>query len=141
MRRAAQALDPESASERCLLCGEPVEAGDLDAVEVGGGIVHGDCLAEREDEGLGLFGSNPATGRDASFECSVAELERQARSARRARERRKETTMDKVQMMAKHAATCARLARGERTVEDVLGHDDFCLIRASGSDRVDGRPA
>lgn len=37
--------------------------------------------------------------------------------------------MDKEQMMAKHARAMARLARGERTVEDVLGADDFCLMR------------
>ena len=74
--------------ERCALCGERVEAGDLDAVEVGVGIVHEDCLALREDEGL--FGSepDPATGRAASFECSVAELARERRE-RAARTRRR----------------------------------------------------
>jgi hypothetical protein len=72
---------------RCALCGEPVEAGDLDAVEVGGGIVHEECLGEREDE-QGLFGEpDPerlaATGRAAAFECSVTELQRQRRNSRR----------------------------------------------------------
>lgn len=37
--------------------------------------------------------------------------------------------MDKEQMMAKHARRWARFARGEWRVEDVLGHDDFCLLR------------
>ena len=36
---------------RCALCGEPVEAGDLDAVEVGGtALVHSDCLREHDAE-------------------------------------------------------------------------------------------
>jgi hypothetical protein len=80
-------------SERCALFGERVEAGDLDAVEVGGGIVHEDCLAERKDDGL--FGEpdpeSAAAGRGAAFECSTAEIERERRqrSARRAKERRK----------------------------------------------------
>lgn len=33
---------------RCCLCAEPVE-GDLDAVEVGGGLVHEECLVEHDD--------------------------------------------------------------------------------------------
>jgi hypothetical protein len=37
--------------------------------------------------------------------------------------------MDVKEMLAKHARSCARIARGERTVEDVLGNDDFCLMR------------
>ena len=37
---------------RCPLCGKEIEADDLDAVEVGGGLAHGDCLAEHDDEGL-----------------------------------------------------------------------------------------
>lgn len=90
--------------ERCVLCGEMIAADDPDAVEVGGGLAHEDCLtswpfggragrrrrAEREDDGL--FGSqdpeSAATGR-AAFECSTAELQRQARAARRSKERRK----------------------------------------------------
>jgi hypothetical protein len=65
--------------ERCPLCGKEIEAGDVDAVEVGGGIVHEDCLAERDDEGL-FGGPDPATGRAAaSFECSVVELARERR--------------------------------------------------------------
>ncbi len=78
---------------RCPLCGKEIEADDLDAVEVGGGLAHGDCLAEHDDEGL--FGDQDpevrsATGRSAaSFECSTAELERQARAARRSKERRR----------------------------------------------------
>lgn len=80
--------------ERCVLCGELIEACDFDAVEVGGGIVHGDCLAEREDDGL--FGSQDpesaaATRRAAaSFECSVVELarERRERATRTRRLRR-----------------------------------------------------
>jgi len=75
---------------RCALCGQPVEVDDDDAVEIGGGLAHGDCFAEREDEGL--FGSepDPATGRAASFECSVVELarERRERAARTRRLRR-----------------------------------------------------
>jgi hypothetical protein len=72
--------------ERCPLCGEEIDAGDLDAVEVGGGIVHEDCLAARDE---GLFGEqDPATGRHAaSFECSVVELARERRE--RARRRRR----------------------------------------------------
>jgi len=41
--------------------------------------------------------------------------------------------MDVREMMAKHAAACARLARGERTIEDVLGSDDFCLMRVDAN--------
>jgi len=78
---------------RCALCGEPVEAGDLDAVEVGSGIVHEDCFAERDDEGL--FGApdpeSAATGRAEAFEmereCSVAEIERQRAAEGRRRMR------------------------------------------------------
>jgi hypothetical protein len=79
-----------AARERCVLCGELIAGDEPDAVEVGGGIVHEDCLALREDEGL--FGSepDPATGRAAaSFECSVVELARERRErATRTRRRR-----------------------------------------------------
>jgi hypothetical protein len=71
--------------ERCVLCGELIDAGDPDAVEVGGGLAHGDCIAEREDEGL--FGDPEATGRAASFECSTAELQRQRAADGRRRRR------------------------------------------------------
>jgi len=80
-------------SERCVLCGEMIAADDPDAVEVGGGLAHEECLVEHDDE-PGLFEPDPecraaATGRTAaSFECSTYELERMARSARRAKERR-----------------------------------------------------
>ena len=74
---------------RCALCGEAVEPDDVDAIAVPGGLMHGECIEERDDE-PGLFQDpevRSATGRTAaSFECSVAELERQARSARRAKE-------------------------------------------------------
>jgi hypothetical protein len=37
-------------------------------------------------------------------------------------------------MMAKHARRAARLAQqGPRTIEDVLGSDDFCLMRIAGT--------
>jgi hypothetical protein len=73
--------------ERCALCGELTAADEPDVVEVGGGLAHEDCLAERDDEGL--FGEpDLATGRDAaSFECSVVELARERRE-RAARTRR-----------------------------------------------------
>jgi hypothetical protein len=73
---------------RCVLCGEGVEPDDVDAVQVPGGLAHGDCIAEREDEGL--FGDQDpeATGgAAASFECSVVELARERRE--RARRRRR----------------------------------------------------
>lgn len=41
--------------------------------------------------------------------------------------------MDVREMMAKRAGAMARLARGERTVEDVLGADDFCLMRVAAN--------
>ncbi len=76
---------------RCGLCGEAVEPDDLDALQVPGGLMHGECIAEHDDE-PGLFGEpDPATGRDAaSFECSVVELarERRERAARTRRRRR-----------------------------------------------------
>jgi hypothetical protein len=76
--------------ERCVLCGELIDTDDPDAVEVGGGLAHEECIEERGDEGL--FGeSDPATGRDAaSFECSVVELarERRERAVRTRRLRR-----------------------------------------------------
>jgi hypothetical protein len=74
--------------ERCPLCGNPIDADDSDAVQVhgDGGLVHEGCIEERDDE-PGLFQDpevRSATGRDAaSSECSVVELERQARAARR----------------------------------------------------------
>ncbi|MGD0178943.1 MAG: hypothetical protein ABR880_23175 [Candidatus Sulfotelmatobacter sp.] len=80
-------------ADRCVLCGEPIAADDADAVEVGDGLAHGDCIAERDDEGL--FGDqdpeSAATGRGAAFECSTAELERERRerAMRRAKDRRK----------------------------------------------------
>jgi hypothetical protein len=88
-----RAVDGKEEKMRCVLCSEAVEAGDLDVVEVGGGIVHGDCLAEREDEGLfdEPVPESAATGRAAaSFECSLAELERErrARAVRRSKERK-----------------------------------------------------
>jgi hypothetical protein len=44
------------------------------------------------------------------------------------------TTMDVKQMMAKHARACARLAQqGPLIVEDVLGSDDFCLMRVGAN--------
>jgi hypothetical protein len=72
---------------RCALCGERVEPDDVDAVHEPGGLMHGECIAGREDEGL--FGDlDPeATGRGASFECSVVELARERRE--RARRRRR----------------------------------------------------
>jgi hypothetical protein len=42
--------------------------------------------------------------------------------------------MDVKQMMAKHARACARLAQqGPLIVEDVLGSDDFCLMRVGAN--------
>jgi hypothetical protein len=42
--------------------------------------------------------------------------------------------MDVKEMMAKRARQAARYARGERTIEDVLGSDDdFCLMRIAGT--------
>lgn len=76
-------------TDRCALCGEEIEADDPDAVEVGGGIVHEECLAEREDDGL--FGSqdpeSAASGRAAAFECSTAEIQRQRAAEGRRRRR------------------------------------------------------
>lgn len=74
-------------TERCVLCGEMIAANDPDAVEVGGGLAHGECIEEHDDE-PGLFGEQDpdSAGRGAAFECSVAELAIQRarrRSARR----------------------------------------------------------
>jgi hypothetical protein len=78
--------------ERCVLCGELVAADERDVVEVGGALAHGECVEEREDDGL--FGEpdperSAATGRAAAaaFECSTAEIEREARQ-QAARKRR-----------------------------------------------------
>ncbi len=74
---------------RCAPCGEPVEIDDDAVIVHGGGLAHGECIAEHEDE-PGLFGEqdpeSAATGRGgAAFECSTAELERQRRNFRRRR--------------------------------------------------------
>ena len=50
---------------RCCLCGELIAGDDPDAVEVGGSIVHEDCLAEHVEE--------------QERECSTVELERMRR--------------------------------------------------------------
>jgi len=37
--------------ERCGLCGQPIDAGDVDVVQVHGGVggfMHADCLRENE---------------------------------------------------------------------------------------------
>ncbi len=60
---------------RCALCGEPVEAGDLDAVEVGGtALVHSDCLREHDAE--------------QEIACSTAEITRERARQRAGRKRR-----------------------------------------------------
>ena len=57
--------------QRCCLCGEPIEPGDDDAVELHGGvIVHEDCLREHDEE--------------QALQCSAAEIARQ-RAARKRR--------------------------------------------------------
>lgn len=59
-------------TERCPVCGEPVAIGDADAIHLhGGGLMHESCLAECDD-----------------LESSQAEIERQQRSERRAKERK-----------------------------------------------------
>ena len=73
---------------RCGLCGEAVEPDDADAVQVPGGLMHGECIEEHDEPGL--FGAqdpeSAANGRDAAaFECSTVELERQRRQAARKR--------------------------------------------------------
>ncbi|MGD0567047.1 MAG: hypothetical protein ABSA78_01480 [Candidatus Sulfotelmatobacter sp.] len=73
--------------ERCVICGELIAADDPDALEVGGGLAHEECIEEHDDE-RGLFREpdserSAATGRAAAFECSVAEIQRQRRNFRR----------------------------------------------------------
>jgi hypothetical protein len=41
--------------ERCVLCGEMIAADEPDVMEIGGGLAHEGCVAERDDDGL--FGS------------------------------------------------------------------------------------
>lgn len=75
--------------ERCVLCGEMTAADEPDVVEVGGGLAHEGCIAERDDDGL--FGSqdpeSAASGRAAAFECSTAEIQRQRAAEGRRRRR------------------------------------------------------
>ena len=72
-------------SERCVLCGELIDADEPDVVEIGGGLAHEECSEERDDE-PGLFGEQDpdSAGRGAAFECSLSELAIQ-RARRRAR--------------------------------------------------------
>jgi hypothetical protein len=78
-------------AERCPLCGKEIDAGDVDAIQVhggDGGLVREGCIEEHDDE-PGLFGApdtESATGRDPSFECNTAEVERQQRAMRRGKE-------------------------------------------------------
>jgi len=75
--------------ERCVLCGELIDADDPDAIEVGGGLAHEECIEEHDDE-RGLFGEperSAAIGRAAAFECSLAEIQRQRAAEGRRRRR------------------------------------------------------
>lgn len=42
--------------EKCYLCGQPIDPGDPDAMDVGGGLAHEGCIEEHDD---GDFSGQP----------------------------------------------------------------------------------
>jgi hypothetical protein len=66
-------------TDRCALCGRPINPYDDDAVRVQAGFVHQSCLEQYDGE----WAAPNILEREQAWECSTAELERQKRNARR----------------------------------------------------------
>ncbi|MFZ0418427.1 MAG: hypothetical protein WAM04_09985 [Candidatus Sulfotelmatobacter sp.] len=63
--------------ERCALCGRPINPDEDDALQVNAGFVHQSCLEQYDGEDAIIL------EREQMRECSVAEIQRQRRQARR----------------------------------------------------------